>query len=786
MRKIYTLSLLAALLMSISSLFGQKGDYLEGTLLVKLHNEAGIVLPEIQSQEDLIQFESYQLPELVSLLNRYQVDHIERSFDGMGSDDLDNTYTFTFQQKGMEVELMDRLMGISFIEYAELSPVYYPDLLPNDYNALTQWSLAKIGGPAAWDVTTGSEKVVIAIVDASTQTTHRDLAPNIWVNSNEIPNNGIDDDKNGYIDDINGWDAADGDNDPNPPVGSQNHSHGTEVAGCASAVTNNNLDMASIGFSCKIMAVKAKKNVISNPQNPTRLENTLGGITYAVAANADIINMSFGGPNSSQTVQNMIDLGHSKGIIFVGSSGNDSSNVAHFPSGYNHVISVGASNRNDRKAIFSNWANSVDIMAPGDDVLTISYSTNGNPFTTRIDGTSFSCPIVAGTIGLMKSVNPCLTLDDIETILDTTAVNIDALNPNFLTGIGSGRLDAAAAVAAAAPDAAPVATYQMIDSCGLDIQFRYGGPIKSCGQNFFWNFNGMTSSQPNASFPHPGPGTYNLTLVVNNSVGTANASQMITLGNPIGIDAGGDEFGVLTTCFGQLITINATSSLPNPTYTWSPTSGLIGAGTLTPSLTANARKTYTLTAVGSNGCVLQDNVEIIPINSVFAGQDVTINKGDSAQLNVTVVGTSGYTYEWSPAAGLSNPFIKNPKASPSSTTIYTAKVITGTGCELEDDVTVTTVVGLEEKFAAVGTVHAAFPSPAANEMFLSANLKTPTNLNIRAFDLTGREVAILFDGKAPMGDFQLNWKRKASQPAGIYLIVWQAPAAHIVQKIQWK
>lgn len=787
MRNIYTVSLISFLLLSVSSLFGQRGDFVEGKLFVKLHNEAGIILPEMQSKEDIVLFDSYQLPELVSLMNRYQVNQVERAFDGMGSEDLDNTYTFYFERKGMELELMDRLMGLAIVDYAERSPIYYPDLVPDDYNMLTQWSLDKIGATSAWDHSTGSDKVVIAVVDAAIYTDHRDLTDNMWTNANEIPNNGIDDDNNGYVDDVIGWDAADEDNDPNPPsTNSGNHTHGTQVAGSASAVTNNNTDIAGIGFSCAIMPVKVKRNVISNPNFPTGLEATAEGVAYAVAAEPSIINMSFGGPNSTQTVQNIINLGHSKGIIFVGSSGNDTVNVARYPASYTHVISVGATNRNDRKAVFSNWASTVDIVAPGDNILTITHNNSLNETQERVDGTSFSAPIVAGTIGLMLSVNPCLTLSDIENILDSTSVNIDALNPNFTSGLGYGRLDAAAAVAAAAPSSAPVAQFVMIDSCGGNIRFLYDGPLNSCGQNFFWNFNGKISTEPNASFPHPGPGTYNLTMVVNNSIGTANANQQITLGNPISIDAGGDENGVLTSCFNQLVTIDATSSLANATYTWSPSSGLFGAGTLTPSLTATVRRIYTLTAVAPNGCILSDRVEIVPINSVFAGQDKTINLGDSTQLNVTVVGNSGYTYEWSPTNGLSNPFIKNPKASPASTTTYTAKVITGTGCELDDDVTVTTIVGLEEEFAAVGTVLPAFPNPAANEMFLAADIKSTTTLSVKAYDLTGREVATFFDGKTPQGNLQLSWKRADAIRAGIYLLVWQTPEVHFVQKVQWK
>ena len=771
-------------LLLMASLSGQKPTYHEGKLYFKLHNEAGITLPELSSKEELILLEAYQVPALVALFRQFEVYQLERAFDGMGSADLDNTYTVLFEKKGLGVELMDRLMGLSIIDYAERSPLCYPQYTPNDLNTFTQWDMAKIGATAAWDISTGSDKVIIGVVDNGFLLTHRDLAANLWTNDGEIPGNGIDDDGNGYIDDVDGWDAADEDNDPSTPQG-LDHTHGTQVAGSASAVTDNNTDIASIGFSCKIMPVKVKRNVV-DPNNPRGFFNSTEGIAYAVANDAHIINMSFGGAGFSQTAQNVINLGHSKGIIFVGASGNDSSNIALYPASYNHVISVGATNRNDVKTVFSNWANSVDLVAPGKDIVTISHNGFMNPLLQTVDGTSFSCPIVSGTIGLMLSINPCLSSDDVETILDTTATDISALNPNFPNGIGAGRLNAAAALAAAAPSTMPVAVFDMIDSCGNDIQFRYGGPLSSCGQNFFWTFNGLVSTLPNASFPHPGAGTYSLTLVVNSSLGTANTSQMITLGDPIGIDAGGDANGVLTACFGQLLNINATSTLPNASYSWSPAAGLINSSSLTPSLTANAPKTFTLTATNNMGCTLIDQVHVLPINSVFAGQDQTINLGDSAQLNVTVVGNSGYQYEWSPATGLSNPFIKNPKASPASTTTYTVTVTTGTGCELEDEVTVTTVVGLEDDFAAVGSILPAYPNPASQEVTLSAKLNQHTALRLTAYDLQGREVAIIFDGQAPSGHWHTLWQRTNTLQAGMYLLVWQTPEAHFVQKIYWK
>ena len=178
------------------------------------------------------------------------------------------------------------------MEYAEKVPLDRLCLTPNDPSYSSQWGLANINAPAAWNYFSAGSNIVVAVVDDAVERGHSDLSPNLWVNSGEIPGNGIDDDNNGYIDDINGYDVGSNDNNPNPP--SNAYDHGTHVAGIVSARSNNGVGVASIGFSCKLMCVKATNSVGS-------VTNGYDGIVYAAASGAHIINMSWGGPSASTT-----------------------------------------------------------------------------------------------------------------------------------------------------------------------------------------------------------------------------------------------------------------------------------------------------------------------------------------------------------------------------------------------------------------------------------------------------------------------------------------------------
>ncbi|MDX5319441.1 MAG: S8 family serine peptidase, partial [Bacteroidota bacterium] len=247
--------------------------------------------------------------------------------------------------------------------YAERVPILYLSYVPNDLGANSnnnQWHLYKIKAQQAWDISKGSKQVKVAIVDDAVQINHPDLADNIWVNPGEIANNGIDDDQNGYIDDVNGYDVGGLDNNPMP--NNNNFTHGTHCAGISGATTDNNTGIASIGFNISIVPVKCTTTGQTNTQSIPR---GYEGITYAVAAGADIISCSwgssFGGSTGAQVVQNAVN----NGAIVVAAMGNDNNEQLQYPASYTSVISVAATANNDSRASYSNYHSTTVISAPG-------------------------------------------------------------------------------------------------------------------------------------------------------------------------------------------------------------------------------------------------------------------------------------------------------------------------------------------------------------------------------------------------------------------------------------
>ena len=197
-------------------------------------------------------------------------------------------------------KLIKRMENFSEIDYSEPKYLDFLDFQPNDPSLNSCWHLSKIQAFDAWSLGTGSDSVVVAVVDDALEINHLDLTNVIWNNHLEIPNNGIDDDNNGYVDDYNGYDVADNDNNPNPP--NTNLDHGTHVAGISGAQTNNNIGVASIGFGISIMPVKATRD---NNFNGT-INNAYDGVYYAALNVADIINCSWGSSNFSNTNYNII------------------------------------------------------------------------------------------------------------------------------------------------------------------------------------------------------------------------------------------------------------------------------------------------------------------------------------------------------------------------------------------------------------------------------------------------------------------------------------------------
>ncbi len=331
-------------------------------------------------------------------------------------------------------DIAQELMKNPEIEYAV--PVfnrYTTDFTPDDPELSRQWYINS-DAKQAWDITKGSTEVVIAIVDSGTDWTHPDLLPNIYINPAEIPDNGIDDDKNGYIDDVNGWDFVgnltydqvrqrrwEPDNDPKPEINSNDH--GTHVAGCASAATNNGVGVASLGFNTKLMPIKCG----ADNWNDTRIKGIYRGyegIMYAAENGADIINCSWGGKGFNPAEQEIINSIVDMGILIVASAGNDSENideVSFYPTGYNNVLSVGSITTDNSRSTFTNYGIRTDIYAPG----TRIYATLPGDRYGYKQGTSMAGPVAAGLAGLIKAINPSWTPHQIAAQMRSTTDPIE-------------------------------------------------------------------------------------------------------------------------------------------------------------------------------------------------------------------------------------------------------------------------------------------------------------------------------------------------------------------------
>lgn len=348
---------------------------------------------------------------------------------------------FSFERHNAVENLLAELQAHPFVAYAEPKPLDRPIYTPNDFDTQISWHLLEINAENAWDVSQGDTNIVVAIVDDAVRTTHEDIAPNLWVNHDEIPDNQMDDDGDGMVDNINGFDVADGNPNPNPPSGS--HGHGTFVAGCASAATDNGTGIASIGFNCRLMAIKA-----SQDNNGQTIDAGYLGVQYAAASGADVINMSWGSSQNSSFGQQVIFSAQNSGAVLVAGAGNDNTDNEFFPAAYEGVIAVGSIDQGGGKSGFSNYGSWIDLVAPG-----VVYSTAaGNDESYNISGgTSFSSPIVAGLAALVKAYNPELTASDIVTCLTSSAFNVDAVNPQYTGEMGFGRVDAFEALVCAEP-----------------------------------------------------------------------------------------------------------------------------------------------------------------------------------------------------------------------------------------------------------------------------------------------------------------------------------------------
>jgi subtilisin family serine protease len=413
---------------------------------------------------------------------------------------------------------------------------------PNDTSFSTLWGLhntgqsggtadADIDAPEAWELSTGSQDVVVAVIDSGIDQTHPDLVANLWTNPGEIAGNGIDDDNNGYVDDTRGWDWVNSDNNPNDDNG-----HGTHCAGTIGAIGNNGTGVSGVCWQVSLLGLKFL-NSAGNGFESDGAE----AIAYATDLGVTLTSNSYTGTSYTQSMKDVIDEAHEAGILFVAAAGNNASNIdlsPEYPAAYDspNILSVTATTRTDGLASFSNFAAAaVDLAAPGNEI----YSTIHNGGYGLKNGTSMAAPHVAGACALLKSYKPEMTHMEMRELILSTVNPLPALAGKCSSG---GRLNLYNAMLASDDILAT-------PTGGLRASGPIGGPFTPTAQTITLTNHGTTSLPWTADVS----GSWLTLSTTSGSLG-AGASTEIT----VEINAAADQ--LLATTHTGLVTITSTSS----------------------------------------------------------------------------------------------------------------------------------------------------------------------------------------------------------------------------------
>jgi len=415
-----------------------KNIFVPGEIIVKFKEKTEITQQPVDNQITI------GIASVDKLNVKYGVISAEKILKETNSP-LSNVYKFTVPKDSDILSIVNEYNADDNVEYAEPNYIVFLNSIPNDPLFNKQWGLhntgqfngtvdADIDAPEAWDIKTGSSDVTIAIIDTGVDYNHPDLAENIWKNIDEISDNLIDDDGNGFVDDIMGWDFGNKDNDPKDEYG-----HGTHCAGIAGAVGNNNIGISGVCWNCSIMPVK-----VCDENSRATIAVISRGIIYAADNGADVLSMSWGITVTSELIEDVLEYAYSKGAVLVAAAGNSNSPIPFVPAMYDFVIGVAAIDKNNLKASFSNYGNWVDVAAPGVDVYstmpTYLVTLNSLGYTkeySNMSGTSMSAPCVAGVAGLILSKNPDMKQNEIKTLIQSAISKVDS---NRYIGIGNTNL----------------------------------------------------------------------------------------------------------------------------------------------------------------------------------------------------------------------------------------------------------------------------------------------------------------------------------------------------------
>jgi len=460
--------------------YGSSNELVPGELIVKFIDDSVLSNPSI-----------------IALNEKNQVNSVEKVFKNAENTILENLYVLEVPIDSDIISIVHDYSSHPDVVYAEPCGIVYPcindlgsmhvpsrdianfDEIPNDKNFTYQWALhntgqnirpdplppiygtfdADIDAPDAWDIETGDPDVIIAIIDSGIDYNHPDLAGNMWINDDEIPGNGIDDDSNGYIDDVSGWDFYEYDNDPLDDYG-----HGTHCAGIASAQTDNIIGIAGVSWNCKIMNIQ-----IYNATGDILLIRYYNGMKYAADNGADVLSMSWGGYDYYQAAKDTVEYCYDKGVFLCAAAHNHNTSNKCYPAAFENVTAVGATNQHDERCddddwdpynwysttLGSNYGDWVDVAAPGNLIYSTMPTYNyyyqhylnpmrgpGRFYQNDYDywfGTSMATPQVAGLAGLLISKNPYLSPNEVHAIICDES-NVDPyISEEY---IGTGRINA--------------------------------------------------------------------------------------------------------------------------------------------------------------------------------------------------------------------------------------------------------------------------------------------------------------------------------------------------------
>ncbi|MFZ2325119.1 MAG: S8 family serine peptidase [Ignavibacteriaceae bacterium] len=380
---------------------------------------------------------------------------------GLRKDDdvLGKIIKVSFSQDVDENSVLALLSDDTDVEYIQKANTYKMDsVIPNDSLISEQWALEKIKAYDAWEITQGSDSVLLGIIDTGIDYEHPDLVNQIFFNSGEIGfdnkgndkrSNRVDDDGNGFIDDYQGWDFTDRVGFPFDSTGGDyltwdnnpfdDQGHGTYVAGIAAAQSNNSIGISGVAPKIKLLNLRA-----FDPGGYGEEDDVAAAILYAVKMGCKVINMSFGDEAFSYVLRDVIQYAYSQDVVLVASSGNSGADAPHYPSGYSEVICVGNSTEQDYIAGSSNYGSTLDIVAPGSSIVT----TAKNNSYASISGTSASAPFVSASAALILSINN-FTNEEVKQILKSTTDDIGQNGWDLKSG--AGRLNIFKALTVTAP-----------------------------------------------------------------------------------------------------------------------------------------------------------------------------------------------------------------------------------------------------------------------------------------------------------------------------------------------